>query len=89
MPDKTVSFRSGTFAFLGGFTWAIAAGLVAFALSKYGLPISKLVPLYNMNTLVAVLIGRVVFSEAKDMNTTKLIIGSILIVMGGSLVATS
>ncbi len=88
-PVKTLSFRSGLFASLVGITWAIAAGLVAFALSKYDVPIAKLVPLYNMNTLVAVLIGLVVFAESKDLNTTRLVVGSVFIIAGGSLVATA
>lgn len=68
VPDKTISIRSGGFAVLVGLTWAVAAGLVAFALSKYSTPISKLVPLYNMNTLVAVCIGLVAFAEWKDVH---------------------
>ena len=72
-----------------GLTWAVAAGLVAFALSKYSTPISKLVPLYNMNTLVAVCIGLVAFAEWKDVHISKLIIGSVLVVIGGTLVANS
>lgn len=89
IPDKTISLRSGFFASLVGFTWAVAAGMVALALTKYGVPISRLVPLYNMNTLVAVFIGLVVFAEWKDVNAVKLVFGSLLIVAGGVLVATS
>jgi uncharacterized membrane protein len=70
-------------------TWAIAAGLVAVALTSYGVPVARLVPLYNMNTLVAVLLALVVFSEWRDVNAVKLLVGSLLIIAGGSLVATS
>ena len=89
IPDKTISIRSGGFAVLVGLTWGFAAGLVAFTLSKYATPISKLVPLYNMNTLVAVCIGLVVFAEWKDVHISKLIIGSVLVVIGGTLVANA
>lgn len=88
-PDRTISFRSGGLTAIVGVTWAIAAGLVAVALTSYGVPVAKLVPLYNMNTLVAVLLALVVFSEWRDVNAVRLLVGSLLIVAGGSLVATS
>ena len=72
-----------------GICWAVAAGLVAFALKKYSVPIAKLVPLYNTNTLAAVLIGLFIFAESKDLNTTKLTFGSLLIAVSAFLVATS
>ncbi|MGA1979101.1 MAG: hypothetical protein ABSG99_00840 [Sedimentisphaerales bacterium] len=89
LPDKTISFRSGLFALLVGLAWAIAAGLVAFSLTTYRVPISKLVPLYNINTLVAVLIGLYVFAEWKDVNAWKLLLGSLFVIVGGTLAATS
>ncbi len=89
IPDRAISLRSGFFAVLVGLTWAVAAGLVAFALTKYGVSISRLVPLYNMNTLVAILIGLIVFAEWRDVNAVKLVFGSVLIVAGGVIVATS
>ena len=89
LPERVLSFRGGLFTVLVGSTWAIAAGLVAIALTHYGAPIAKLVPFYNMNTLVAVLIGLVVFSEWQEVNGLKLLIGALLIIVGGSLVATS
>jgi uncharacterized membrane protein len=88
-PERELTFRSGLFTILVGSTWAIAAGLVAIALTKYGSPISRLVPLYNLNTLVAVIIGLVVFSEWREVNALQLLIGAVLIIVGGSLVATS
>ena len=89
VPDRTISVRSGGFAVLVGLTWGVAAGLVAFTLSKYSTPISTLVPLYNMNTLVAVCIGLVAFAEWKDVHVPQLIVGSVLVVLGGTLVANA
>ena len=86
-PDRVISFASGRDAFLSGCTWAIGSALVAIALSRYHVPISQLVPLYNMNTLVAVLLGLWIFSEWQDINFTKLFTGSLLIIIGGTLVA--
>jgi hypothetical protein len=63
--------------------------MVAFTLTRYSTPISKLVPLYNMNTLVAVCIGLVAFAEWKDVQVPQLIAGSVLVVLGGTLVANA
>ncbi len=72
-----------------GVSWALGAGLVAVAIAKYGMPISKLVPIYNTNTLITVLIGFVVFLEWRDVNPAKLLIGAALVLVGTTLVATS
>ena len=89
LPDRTISMRSGLFASMIGLSWAIGMGLVAVALAKYTAPLSRLVPLYNMNTIVAVLIALVVFSEWKDVSVIRLLTGSVLIIAGGVLVAGS
>jgi uncharacterized membrane protein len=72
-----------------GLTWGIASGLVAYSLLNFSVPISQLVPLYNMNTLVAVLLALLIFSEWRDLNTIKLISGSVLIVIGAIFVANA
>lgn len=87
--DHSISLRSGLLTSAVGITWAIGAAGVAIALANYNVAITKLVPLYNMNTLVAVVLGLVVFSEWKDVQTYKLVSGAVLIAIGGSLVATS
>ena len=70
-------------------TWGIASGLVAYSLLHFNVPISQLVPLYNMNTLVAVLLALVVFSEWKDLHTLKLLFGTVLIAIGAVFVANA
>lgn len=89
--DNTTVFslKAGSYAGLFGLTWGIASGLVAYALLNFSVPISQLVPLYNMNTLVAVLLALLIFSEWKDLNTIKLITGSVLIVIGAIFVANA
>jgi len=84
-----ISFKASTYAGLFGLTWGIASGFVAYSLLHFNTPISKLVPLYNMNTLIAVLLALVIFSEWKDLHTIKLLTGSVLIVMGAIFVATA
>ena len=85
----TFSVKSGLYAGAFGLTWGIATGLVAYTLLNFDVPISQLVPLYNMNTMVAVLLALVIFSEWKDLHTIKLLTGSALIVAGAILVANS
>lgn len=87
VPDRTVNFRSAMSAGMMGVLWAAGAGLVAFALLRYQTPLGKLVPLYNMNTLIAVLLALWIFSEWRDVNILKLLAGSVLIAVGGALVA--
>lgn len=89
--DNTTAFslKASSYAGMFGLTWGIASGLVAYALLNFNVPISQLVPLYNMNTLVAVLLALLIFSEWKDLNTLKLLSGSVLIVIGSIFVANA
>lgn len=76
-------------SFFIGSSWGTGMVLVTIALMKYGTPISVLAPLYNMNTLVTVILALVIFAEAKNANLWKLMLGSLFIVGGGILVAGS
>jgi drug/metabolite transporter (DMT)-like permease len=88
-PEKMISFKSGGYAVSIGLLWGLGMTLVAVALSRYNAPVSKLAPLYNMNTLVTVVLGLVIYAEFKEVNTVRLLIGALLIVVGGTLVANS
>ncbi|MFK7814996.1 MAG: hypothetical protein AB8B92_01550 [Gammaproteobacteria bacterium] len=87
--SSAFSFKASAYAGIFGLTWGIASGLVAYSLLNFNVPISQLVPLYNMNTLVAVVLALLIFSEWKDLHTVKLISGSILIVVGAIFVANA
>ena len=87
--DVTVGRAGATFTALFGACWALGIGCIAIALRRYGGQISQLVPLYNMNTLVAVLIGLVVLSEWREMHWGRLLMASALIVSGGILAASA
>lgn len=87
--ERLVSPTSGAYALLIGVVWSLSMGLVALALNTYQAPLAKLAPLYNMNTLVVVLIALVVFAEWKEVSSLKLLIGTILIIIGGTLVANA
>jgi len=76
-------------SFIIGASWGLGMVLVAIAIAKYSAPLSVVAPLYNMNTLVTVVLALVVFAEWKDANLWKLIAGTILIVGGGILVSGS
>jgi glucose uptake protein GlcU len=71
-----------------GVFWGLGILLVAIAISKYGAKLSVLAPLYNMNTLVAVVGALFIFSEWKDANLVKLGFGTIMIILGGVLVSS-
>ena len=87
--DRTFTGRAAAYTYLVGFTWALGSAALAFALVKFQTPIAKLVPLYNCNTLIAVLLGLWWFAEWQQVDTGKLILGSALIVLGGALVANA
>lgn len=69
--------------------WGTAVLGIMLGLGKYEGQVSVIVPLYNMNTLVAMGIGLVVLGEWKDVNVWKLVTGGVLIVVGGVLAGTS
>ena len=87
VPDRTINIRSALGAGMMGLLWGVGAGAVSYSLLRYQAPLGKLVPLYNMNTLVAVLLALWIFSEWKEVNLPQLLAGSILIIFGGVLVA--
>jgi uncharacterized membrane protein len=69
--------------------WALATGLISLALRRLDGSISQLAPLYNMNTLVAVLAGLVVLAEWKTVQPGAITLASLLIIAGGILAARS
>ena len=85
--DATIGQRSALYTVLFGLVWATAIGLIGIALGRFGGQISQLVPLYNMNTLIAVLIGLVVLAEWRNVDPRKLAMAAVLIVIGGIVAA--
>jgi len=72
-------------AFASGLLWGIGMSSVTFALSSAKTLVSKLTPLYNTNTLVAVLLGILLLNEVPEQQVVVLA-GAILVVLGGILV---
>ncbi len=70
-----------------GVLWALGMIFSLFAF-RAGADVARAVPIFNCNTLVAVLLGIMVLKEIPNMaGIVRIIIGSLLIVCGGALVA--
>ena len=87
--EHSASAKGVGLSLLLGVCWASGSGLVAIAITRYGGQIAQLAPLYNTNTLVTVLIGLVVFSEAASLDVPRLVLGAALIIAGSVLAATA
>ena len=87
LPATAITTRGVLWAGASGLLWAAGTGFVSLALMRYGIPVSKLNPIYNTNTLLAVVLGLVVFSEWKQVDVIKLSLGALLILAGSLLVA--
>lgn len=70
-----------------GVLWGLGM-LFSFLAIETGANVSRLVPIYNCNTLIAVLLGILVLRELGDASQIiRILIGSVLIVVGGVLVS--
>lgn len=87
--DFAFSAKSAMYIGLYGVVWSVAMICVAIALKRYNAQIGQLVSIYNMNTLVTVLIGLVVLAEWRNVHPTKLITAAVFIGIGGVLAATA
>ncbi|MCA9370818.1 MAG: hypothetical protein KC680_02550 [Candidatus Peregrinibacteria bacterium] len=87
VPERHVSVQGGIAGFVGGAIWASGMSLIVFALERYSASISVLTPLFNLNTLVAVVLGLWIFSEWKTVSISQLFLGAVCIAVGGTLVA--
>lgn len=86
----TIATREGVAWACGyGALWSAAIGCIVLALARYDGNISQLVPLYNLNTPVAVAVGMTVLGEWRNVVPWRVVAGAILAVAGGVLVATA
>ena len=77
-------------AILAGMLWAVANTLTVFAIRDVGLAIAF--PLWNTNSLVGILWGRVLFGELEDAsrkNIAKVVLGAIAIVIAAIMLGFS
>jgi len=89
LPGPIGSLRSIGFALTAGLTFALGAGLISTALINYQAAISQLSPLYNMNIVITVVLGLTLLAEYQNLNAGRLLAGTVLIAIGGILVANS
>jgi hypothetical protein len=83
--DVTLSQAGGGYAALFGVLWAAAIGCIAVALGRFDGQISQIVPLYNMNTLVAVGVGLIALGEWQAVQPGRLLLATAFVVAGGVL----
>lgn len=86
-PNRAIATGSGLQAVGIGLFWGLGMVMVGLGIGHYAVPLSKLAPLYNMNTLVVVLLALVIFAEARDVAVPRLLLGTVLILSGGLVVA--
>lgn len=85
LPDRGTAGMG--YAFLSGACWAVGMTCVTVALQRFHVPLSTIVPLFNLNTLITVVAALWIFSEWKEVGVWQLLTGSVLVVAGGVMVA--
>lgn len=77
-------------ALLAGALWAVANTLTVFAIREVGLAVAF--PLWNMNSLIGLIWGRVLFCELKGANArnkSKVVVGAVCIVIAAVMLGFS
>ncbi len=84
---EIITFNLFYIASLAGIIWAVGMVFVTLAMGAAGGNVSQIVPLYNTNTLVAMVLALIIFKEFQDLIIWKVLLGGSFIVIGGALVA--
>jgi glucose uptake protein GlcU len=87
--DSTFSSHAMLWALLAGAIFAAGAGLISTTIIQYDASISQLSPLYNMNILITVVLGLLLFAEWSTVSVPRLLIGTVVILIGGYLVSSA
>lgn len=87
LPGNIPSLFAIASSSMQGLFWALGTGCIVVSLLKYQAPLAKLVPLYNMNTLITVGLALVIFAEWRQVSPVQLLLGAGLIIIGGILVS--
>jgi len=86
-PRPAITALGATAGVSQGVLWALGMVFSLLAINAGG-DISRLVPIFNCNTLIAVILGIMVLREIPDLaGVVKIVVGSLLIVVGGIIVA--
>ena len=80
-------WKSGSLLLVSGIIWAVGFLAVAIAIAQKA-DIARLAPIYNTNTLLAVILGIIFLKELPDKSQMfRVISGAVLIVIGSILVS--
>ncbi len=86
-PNWQFEWKSTSIAVFAGVTWAVGMLAVAIAISQKG-NVAQLAPVYNTNTIIAVILGIILLKEIPDMSQIiRIVIGAVMIVVGAVLVS--
>ncbi len=86
-PSFEFEWKSSSLALIAGIIWGIGFLAVAVAIAQKA-DIARLAPIYNTNTLLAVLMGIIFLHEIPDISQMfRVIAGAVLIVIGAILVS--
>ena len=85
--ERAITGKGAWLAAGMGLAWGLGTWLVALGLSRYAVPVAKLAPLYNSNTVVVVLLGLLLFAEYREVSIGRLAVGVVLVVSGATVVA--
>lgn len=86
-PSFSGTSKAAMFAIGHGALFGFGFIGLALGFNYYGQPVSRLIPLANMSTVVTVVLGLIVFREHVELNVPILLVGSLLVVIGGVLVS--
>ena len=86
-PSFEFDWKSSGLAVAAGAVWAVGMIAVAIAISQKA-DVARLAPIYNINTILAVLMGIIFLKEIPDSSQMiRVIGGAVLIVIGAILVS--
>lgn len=85
-PEIKPLFSNTILAILNGALLGAAGLCIFLALSYPKTTLAQLAPIYNINTLIVVLIGIVFFAEWQQIVVWKILLGTVFILTGGWLV---
>lgn len=82
------NLKGSLYALYAGGAYALATGLMSYALWHYGVPILRITPILSANVLIPVAAGIWIFGEGAGVNVWQLSIG-VFMVIAGVVVVTS
>lgn len=86
-PGINFEWKSNGLLFISGIIWGLGFLAIAIAIANKA-DVARIAPIYNTNTLIAVLLGILILKEVPDTTQIlRVISGAVLIVIGAILVS--